>query len=854
MRGGGFGKVARRLAAVWPRPYAGGGTVRLPSWLLPVLCAVVGVCEKDEDGGGSPPPPVAASIAIAPNALAELTEDDAPQSARVTVELDEAVASDLRVYLTTSGEAVLGGDYDLSATELTISAGATRAVAVATPIPDFAEEGAERAVIRIDAIGGANPTESVVIGQPAAAGLTILDAGAIPNAKTSVAPDLLAFAGDMVIENDRIVLRPSVWNWGAVRSAQTTLLVAINDRPDWRRSNLRIGEDDVPALDAKSGVDYEFSVPLSVLAPGRDYYAIIDVAEIPAERPGRGWTNQDFIGFSLNAAGRVVVNCRSPATGRANPGVADPFAAEQWHLVNSRQSAYALTGGTPGEDLGMAATLTAGPTGTGVKLAVVDSDLEICHPDLAANIQPGASHNFNVGGWFGARRHDPFEPSTFGGHGTSVAGVVAAVADNGVGGRGVAPEVWLRGYNYLDALDWEGAFLDALGASDANPNSTDVDIFNLSFGGLGGERNPDPEFHVSLLRNGVRSLRQGRGAIYVKAAGNSFNSCRSLHRSVIDQIGCGAANGDALNNLPYLLVVGGFNADGQRASYSSAGANLWVSAPSGEYGSTRPAIITTDQMGRSRGYDVLASRGLAGNQSLNPDGNYISAFNGTSAATPNTAGAIALLLEAQPQLTWRDVKHILANTARKIDPDLRQVRYGFGDAGYTMQLPWITNAAGYSFHNWYGFGAVNVDEALAFAASHRPDSLGEFRETGAFRSTPAAPIPDNDGGGLVVEMDVDSLPADASIEAVTLEVGVTHPFTNDLGIHLISPSGTESVLNPAFNEVLAGEADLDWQLLSNAFYGEAPNGRWRLKVVDAAPADAGSLDHWALRFALGAHP
>ena len=63
---------------------------------------------------------------------------------------------------------------------------------------------------------------------------------------------------------------------------------------------------------------------------------------------------------------------------------------------------------------------------------------------------------------------------------------------------------------------------------------------------------------------------------------------------------------------------------------------------------------------------------------------------------------------------------------------------------------------------------------------------------------------------------------------------MTHPFTNDLGIHLVSPSGTESILNPAFNEVLAGNADLDWHLLSNAFYGESPNGEWMLKVVDAA--------------------
>ena len=61
-------------------------------------------------------------------------------------------------------------------------------------------------------------------------------------------------------------------------------------------------------------------------------------------------------------------------------------------------------------------------------------------------------------------------------------------------------------------------------------------------------------------------------------------------------------------------------------------------------------------------------------------------------------------------------------------------------------------------------------------------------------------------------------------------------------------------MNPVFNEALAGDANLDWSLLSNAFYGESPNGEWTLKVVDAAPGDAGRLNNWNLRFALGTHP
>ena len=845
----GFRKGAGRLAGAWLRPYAGGGTARLPAWSVFLLCVIAGVCEESDRSDEADPPPegAAATISITP---AELEEWASDKTARVTVAISEALDGPLGVQLATSGDAIAGGDYDLEDAALTIAAGETSASTEIRPLRDFEEEGAESAEIRISALSG---NADAVIGTPAAASFIILDQGRFPNPKTSLAADLLAIAGDTTILPDKIVLRARVLNWGAVRSSPTVMGVVVNDQPDWRQSSLWQGEANVLAMDPKWGQFFLFEIRLDELAPGRDYYGLIDVLEVAEERRGRRYTNQDYFGFSLNASGRVVVRCRTDAG--AAPGAADPLAAEQWHLVNRQQRAFADQAGASGEDLGMDAAVTDGPFGQGVKIAIADTGLETCHPDLAANIEAGASHNFNGGHWTGARNNDPFLPSTMGDHGTSVAGVAAAAANNGVGGRGVAPRARLRGFNLLTAHsnDWEFAFADALGGSGDRPNSTDVDIFNLSFSSLGDEENPHPDLEAGLLRNGVRNLRQGRGAIYVKAAGNGFGACRSLHRPVNDAIGCLSANADALNNLPYLMVVGGFNAAGRRASYSSAGANLWVSAPSGEYGGSFPAIITTDQAGRSRGYDAFIQVGLANNASLNPKGNYISTFNGTSAAAPNAAGAVALLLEAHPELTWRDVKHILAKTARQLDPDAPAVRYGFGGGGYSLLLPWVTNAAGYRFHNHYGFGAIDVDAALAYAAAHRPDSLGEFVETPPFGSSAGAAIPDHQGDGLRQRLAVSGLPAEANIEAVTLEIDLTHPFTNDLGIHLISPAGTESIVNPAFNEALAGDADLNWQLLSNAFYGESPNGEWRLKIVDAAPGDAGRLNSWRLRFALGTH-
>ena len=104
-------------------------------------------------------------------------------------------------------------------------------------------------------------------------------------------------------------------------------------------------------------------------------------------------------------------------------------------------------------------------------------------------------------------------------------------------------------------------------------------------------------------------------------------------------------------------------------------------------------------------------------------------------------------------------------------------------------------------------------------------------------------------------MEVTGLPEAADIEAVVLEIAVEHGNALDLGVTLRSPAGTSSVVNPPFNAVLDGFPGLqNWQLLSNAFYGENPNGAWTVHVADLAAEDTGSLSGWRLRFYYGEHP
>ena len=689
--------------------------------------------------------------------------------------------------------------------------------------------------------------------------------GVLPAVRSGLKADLRVFFDSLRnAEDGELTATINVRNWGAASSASASLAVYLASDPRFDNV-IATRSTDVPALPPKEGYVATVPVDTSSLADGT-YYALAYTVRQSNELEGRDYTNQDLTGFTLDAAGRIRVECQAPGYGgQSGP---DPLFGQQWHLNNSGQNAYADNNGRPDEDLSLHLILSDGPTGAGVRVAVVDTGLETCHPDLAANVEVAASFNFNAGlagksattaPWRGARADDPFNPYPAGDHGTSVAGLIAAEDGNGIGGRGVAPGVLLRSYNMLNAVDYDLlVYLDSLGASRFAPDSSTADVFNMSFVSLGYPRNIGREAEA-LFAYGVRRLRDGRGAIYVKAAGNGFRSCAALSpRRLAQQLGCSSANGDPTNNIPYVMVIGGLNARGERASYASAGANLWVSAPAGEYGVRHPAMLTTDQVGSEVGYGVVYRDRLSQRPGLNPNNDYTSLFNGTSSATPNVSGVVAVLLEAVPTLTWREVKHVLASTARRTDRYINEIEEQFGETSRIVRHAWTRNRAGYYFHNWYGFGAVRADWALDAARRLEPGSMGPFRRSGWFDAgTEPESIPDNAGEGVEQTLRVAGLPTFANIEAAIVEVEVRHPFPHDLGIQIESPGGTPSILNPVFNEALAidrsGEPPLRWRLLSNAFYGEAPNGDWKLSVFDGAEGESGTLVGWRLRLYYGNH-
>ena len=544
------------------------------------------------------------------------------------------------------------------------------------------------------------------------------------------------------------------------------------------------------------------------------------------------------------------------ATFVATPAVNDPLFPFQWHLNNTGQTAFSKSAGTPGEDLRMTQAIADKLSGLGVIVAILDSGLEIAHEDLSANVIPNGSYNFVN------KTTDPTPTSTGGDHGTSVAGIVSAASMNGKGGRGVAPRSSLKGFNLLESKENQN-YIDSMGG---HPRSKDVDIFNMSYGDDSTYYNSLSVSLRELYDRQAGELRGGKGGIYVKSAGNGFEEFNigteekpNYYKCAKQSYGrsdltCQNAAADEEQSRPEVITVGAFNAAGVKSSYSTAGSTLWISAPGGQWGDDSPAIITTDLSGTDKGY---SRKNLAepsnpfeiGDPTYNPNCNYTSAFNGTSSAAPNASGAIALLLQTNPNLNRRDVKHILAKTARKIDPDSpgSKVTVNINGVDYEASQGWIKNAADYNFHNWYGFGALNVDAAVTMAKNYQAGiSLPplQYKSYDSVFTAPVA-IPDNNASGVTRTLEVTE---DLTVENLFVQLAIEHPNTSEVGIEITSPQGTRSILLNIRSAVKTGLNAVGGVVFgSNAFYGEKSKGTWTLRVLDSCPENTGTLNLFKLR-------
>lgn len=529
---------------------------------------------------------------------------------------------------------------------------------------------------------------------------------------------------------------------------------------------------------------------------------------------------------------------------------ADPLLKNQWHLKNTGQDSFASVRPVSGNDMRVAAAWALGITGKGVKVAVVDDGVEAAHEDLQGNFEVGKSINFLTGG------ADP-TPSGKAGHGTSVAGIIGSVAYNRLGGRGVAFGATLRGMNLL--APGAASMANLALSMGGGPVSADNDVFNASFGSSVDPTLPAlPSFNPAAgeVNANSLSLRGGKGAALVQSAGNEFKSFGAGGGASCDfanqyGVSCGNAASDTRRASTIPIIVGALAANGKKSSYSTVGSSLWISAPGGEFGldaglvsgfsapAFDPAIVTTSRTGcdNSSYSSAVNSLDSKGSNALAARCQYTALMNGTSAAAPNVSAVVALMLEANPALTIRDIKFILAKTAVRVDPDQPKVSPSiYLGAPFTLEQGWVRNAAGYFFSNWYGFGAVDAGAAVAMAKSYR-DYLPPQKPTVVYRYTPTSlvSIPGQTSVSIIYPVTSDL----TVTEGVLVYLNLSTPAVLCNQFELTSPSGTKSILlNGATG--FTNTQIVDTRLASNAFYGEPANGNWRLTIYNLCPASAGS--------------
>ena len=467
----------------------------------------------------------------------------------------------------------------------------------------------------------------------------------------------------------------------------------------------------------------------------------------------------------------------------------DPLFNQQWYLQNVGQ-----TGGTPGIDLNVLPVWQS-YTGEGVQVAIVDDGVDYRHPDLNNNYDLAADVDT------AQRLGDGAPILQSDDHGTAVAGIVAAER-NGAGSVGIAYNATLASIR----LDFESDVLEdtVFGLR----QFANFDVVNNSWGYdfpfTDNFAEPDFAPLQPALEAAVEEGRDGLGTVIVFAGGNSREEGVN-------------ANYSNLLNSRYTIAVAALDDQGTHTSYSVPGANLLVSAFGGE--TTVDGIVSTDRVGRN-GYDPT---------------NYTTDFDGTSAAAPMVTGVVALMLDANPNLGYRDVQEILAYSARQTD---------------RQNSTWQTNGA----TNWnggglesstdYGFGLVDARAAVRLAETWRMQQTANNERSLQGRQSSAVAVRDNATASSQIRL-TDEL----TIEQVEVNVDLTHAWMDDLELTLVSPNGTESLLmdQPPVADGEENLTDLKFTFSSTQFWGEQAAGNWTLQVRDRATGDTGVLKNWSLQ-------
>ena len=296
----------------------------------------------------------------------------------------------------------------------------------------------------------------------------------------------------------------------------------------------------------------------------------------------------------------------------------DPFFGAQWHLENTGQA------GNVGVDINAASAWGIQTGSLGVRISIIDEGVDVFHEDLAAHIVAGHDST-NQASPAGV----PGNCDTTDGHGTACAGLAAGIGDNAIGISGVAWSAEIQPVRLGFGNHWtENAWIiDALTWAADNGG----DVLSNSWGG-----GAPSTAEQNTLQYALDTGRGGLGCVLVFASGND-NGGVSFPAAYSQAIAVGASS----------------PCDERKSPSSCDGETWWGSNFGSEQTIVAPGVLmaTTDITGAG-GYVTTGATP-----------NYVGNFNGTSSATPVTAGALAVVLAQDGTLTAAQVRTILETSS-----------------------------------------------------------------------------------------------------------------------------------------------------------------------------------------------
>ncbi|XP_044729582.1 neuroendocrine convertase 2 [Chrysoperla carnea] len=468
----------------------------------------------------------------------------------------------------------------------------------------------------------------------------------------------------------------------------------------------------------------------------------------------------------------------------------DPYFPFQWYLKNTGQN-----GGKPKLDLNVEAAWAQGVTGKNVTTAIMDDGVDYMHPDLKYNYNAQASYDFSSNDPFPYPR---YTDDWFNSHGTRCAGEVSAARDNGVCGVGVAYDSKIAGIRMLD----QPYMTDLIEANSMGHEPNLIDIYSASWGPTDDGKTVDGPRNATMraIVRGVNEGRNGLGNIYVWASGDGGED---------DDCNC-----DGYAASMWTISINSAINDGQNAHYDESCSSTLASTFSNGAKDPNTGVATTDLYGKCT-----------------------TTHSGTSAAAPEAAGVFALALEANPQLTWRDIQHLTVLTSK---------RNSLFDA--KGRFHWTMNGVGLEFNHLFGFGVLDAGAMVALAKQWKTVPPRFHCEAGSVLETK----PIVSGRSVLLQIRTDACQGQDTeinyLEHVQAVITVNSTRRGDLELFLTSPMGTRSmILSKRKNDDDQRDGFTKWPFMTTHTWGEYPQGVWKLEVsFNSQMPQSGFISEWTL--------